>query len=92
MLVVPPRLSTSQIYTLAFTCGVCLGRNQKQVSKQAYHHGTVIIKCDSCAKRKSKLKNPISLAVHLVTDHLNWFENASSAKYKFADEVGDSFF
>ena len=49
-------------YALAFTCKPreyeCGHRAWHRVSKQGYHHGTVLIKCPGCGGR------------HLISDHL----------------------
>jgi mitochondrial protein import protein ZIM17 len=38
--------------------GRCQKRSEETFSKQAYHHGTVIIRCDGCRN------------LHLIADHL----------------------
>lgn len=48
-------------YQLTFTCKACDDRSSHLVSKQAYHGGTVLIKCPGCGNR------------HLIADHLNVF-------------------
>jgi hypothetical protein len=45
-------------YAMVFTCKACGERSAHRVSKQAYHHGTVLITCPGCKKR------------HLMADHL----------------------
>ena len=45
-------------YELTFTCKPCTTRTTHRISKQGYHHGTVLITCPNCKSR------------HLITDHL----------------------
>lgn len=54
------RLDREQIpsYELTFTCNVCKTRSSHRLSKQGYHHGTVLISCPDCKNR------------HLISDHL----------------------
>lgn len=58
----PPdsRLQREQVpsYELTFTCNVCKTRSSHRLSKQGYHHGTVLISCPDCKNR------------HLISDHL----------------------
>ncbi|KAK4098842.1 zf-DNL-domain-containing protein [Parathielavia hyrcaniae] len=48
-------------YELTFTCRPCGTRSRHRVSKQGYHHGTVLIACPSCRNR------------HVIADHLRVF-------------------
>lgn len=48
-------------YELTFTCVPCGGRSSHTVSKQGYHHGSVLITCPSCRNR------------HIISDHLGIF-------------------
>ncbi|KAK2611437.1 hypothetical protein N8I77_004776 [Diaporthe amygdali] len=52
-------------YELTFTCVPCGTRSAHNVSKQGYHHGSVLITCPSCRNR------------HVISDHLNIFGNHS---------------
>jgi len=54
------RLDREQIpsYELTFTCNVCKTRSSHRLSKQGYHHGTILISCPDCKNR------------HLISDHL----------------------
>ena len=51
-------------YMLAFTCKKCDHRSSHTISKQAYHHGTVMVKCPKCNNR------------HLIADHLKIFHDS----------------
>lgn len=48
-------------YELTFTCVPCGTRSAHNVSKQGYHHGSVLITCPSCRNR------------HVISDHLGIF-------------------
>ncbi|KAI0546541.1 DNL zinc finger-domain-containing protein [Xylaria curta] len=48
-------------YKLRFTCVPCGDRSSHTVSKQGYHHGSVLITCPTCRNR------------HIISDHLNIF-------------------
>ncbi len=54
------RLDRDQVpsYELTFTCNVCKTRSSHRLSKQGYHHGTVLISCPDCKNK------------HLISDHL----------------------
>jgi mitochondrial protein import protein ZIM17 len=55
------RLQSQPHYRLAFTCLPCSTRSTHNVSKQGYHHGSVLITCPSCRNR------------HVISDHLRIF-------------------
>lgn len=60
----PPANTPKQpSYELTFTCVPCGTRSAHNVSKQGYHHGSVLITCPSCRNR------------HIISDHLNIFGN-----------------
>ncbi|KAI5797917.1 DNL zinc finger-domain-containing protein [Peziza echinospora] len=50
-------------YELTFTCKPCGHRSTHVVTKQAYHHGTTLIRCPGCKDR------------HVISDHLKVFGN-----------------
>ncbi|KAI2619256.1 DNL zinc finger-domain-containing protein [Hypoxylon sp. NC1633] len=56
-----PRKLLEPHYELTFTCVPCGERSTHAVSKQGYHHGSVLITCPSCRNR------------HVISDHLNIF-------------------
>jgi protein import protein ZIM17 len=45
-------------YEMTFTCKACTTRSSHRMSKQGYHHGTILITCPGCKNR------------HLIADHL----------------------
>ncbi|KAF6842637.1 DNL zinc finger [Colletotrichum musicola] len=55
------RRETEPHYLLDFTCVPCDTRSRHKVSKQGYHHGSVLITCPSCRNR------------HVISDHLGIF-------------------
>lgn len=52
-------------YIIMYTCGLCEHRQSRSFSKSAYHHGVVLVRCESCDK------------LHLVADNLKWFDEFS---------------
>lgn len=62
-----PELATEKkevpSYDLTFTCKKCSERSTHRISKQGYHHGTILITCQGCKNR------------HLVSDHLKIFSD-----------------
>lgn len=69
--------SQSGIYAMFFTCKVCNTRSGKTFSKDAYHKGVVIIRCDGCQK------------LHLVADNLGWFRDKKVTVEDLAREKGE---
>lgn len=55
-------------YELTFTCVPCGQRSAHRVSKQGYHHGSVLITCPSCRNR------------HVISDHLQLFGGAKTVE------------
>lgn len=53
-------------YQLTFTCKPCSHRSSHQITKQGYHHGTVLITCPNCKNR------------HVISDHLRIFMDEKS--------------
>jgi protein import protein ZIM17 len=52
------RWANTPAYEMSFTCKPCSTRSTHKISKQGYHHGTVLITCPSCRNR------------HLIADHM----------------------
>lgn len=53
-------------YEMTFTCKACTTRSSHRMSKQGYHHGTILITCPGCKNR------------HLIADHLKVCETRLS--------------
>ncbi|KAF3762975.1 hypothetical protein M406DRAFT_264408 [Cryphonectria parasitica EP155] len=71
-----PNTSKQPSYELTFTCVPCGTRSAHNVSKQGYHHGSVLITCPSCRNR------------HIISDHLNIFGNRSITVEELMKERG----
>ena len=52
-------------YEISLTCKPCRHRSTHKISKQGYHHGTVLITCPDCKNR------------HVISDHLKIFADQS---------------
>ncbi|KAI5466032.1 DNL zinc finger-domain-containing protein [Mariannaea sp. PMI_226] len=48
-------------YQISFTCVPCGKPSVHNISKQGYHHGSILITCPTCRNR------------HIISDHLNIF-------------------
>ncbi|KIW03096.1 uncharacterized protein PV09_05741 [Verruconis gallopava] len=57
------RWANTPAYEMTFTCKQCNTRSTHKMSKQGYHHGTVVITCPGCKNR------------HLISDHLKIFSD-----------------
>lgn len=55
------RVKSQPHYELVFTCKPCGERSRHHISKQGYHHGSILISCPSCRNR------------HVISDHLRIF-------------------
>jgi hypothetical protein len=50
---------------IEFTCNKCETRQAKKMNRHSYNSGVVIITCNGCK------------AMHLIADHLGWFDDNS---------------
>ncbi|KAL5596989.1 hypothetical protein BROUX41_006339 [Berkeleyomyces rouxiae] len=64
-------------YQLTFTCVPCDHRSTHIISKQGYHHGSVLIACPNCTNR------------HVISDHLNVFGDRSVTVEQLMKEKGE---
>ncbi|KAL2261368.1 hypothetical protein VTK26DRAFT_4320 [Humicola hyalothermophila] len=60
-----PNILQQPHYELTFTCRPCGTRSRHRVSKQGYHHGSVLVACPGCRNR------------HVISDHLRIFGDKS---------------
>ncbi|KAH6619461.1 DNL zinc finger-domain-containing protein [Chaetomium sp. MPI-SDFR-AT-0129] len=63
-----PNILQQPHYELTFTCRPCSTRSRHRISKQGYHHGTVLVACPECKNK------------HVISDHLRIFSDASEAR------------
>lgn len=71
-----PNTPKQPSYELTFTCVPCDTRSSHNVSKQGYHHGSVLITCPSCRNR------------HVIADHLNIFGAPGITVEKLMEQRG----
>ncbi|KAL7270576.1 hypothetical protein RUND412_006710 [Rhizina undulata] len=69
----PPRPA----YDITFTCRRCSTRSTHNISKQAYHFGTLLISCPGCLNR------------HVITDHLCIFNEKAKTLEDMLAERGE---
>lgn len=63
-------------YYLQFTCRPCGERSSHNISKQGYHHGSVLVTCPGCKNR------------HVISDHLNIFGDRKVTIEQLVQEQG----
>jgi hypothetical protein len=64
-------------YALVFTCKSCTHRSAHRISKQGYHHGSVLVQCPGCKGR------------HLIADHLKVFGDSKVTLEQILAQKGD---
>lgn len=64
-------------FNLYYTCKKCNRRNSNLISKQAYEHGVVIVRCSGCNNN------------HLIADNLKWFKDTSTNIEDILREKGE---
>ncbi|KAF2835699.1 zf-DNL-domain-containing protein, partial [Patellaria atrata CBS 101060] len=63
---------------MSFTCRKCHERSSHKVSKQGYHHGTVLITCTGCKNK------------HLISDHLKIFSDTGITIEEILTKKGET--
>ena len=57
-----------------YTCGQCNTKQSRVFTKNAYHHGVVLVKCEGCG------------CVHCMADNLGWYGSEKWNVEKLKDE------
>jgi hypothetical protein len=63
---------------MMYTCKVCETRSARQISKQGYYHGSVIVRCPGCK------------GLHMISDHLGWFDQGVKDVEEVLRERGEA--
>eukprot|EP00743_Colponemidia_sp_Colp-15_P004885 GILK01005265.1.p1 GENE.GILK01005265.1~~GILK01005265.1.p1 ORF type:complete len:222 (-),score=24.69 GILK01005265.1:148-813(-) len=66
------------LFVMAATCSKCSTRFVKQVTKNAYYKGVVIVQCPGCK------------SLHLIADHLGWYSDKGTHIEQILAERGES--
>ncbi|KAK6433040.1 hypothetical protein LTR95_010784 [Oleoguttula sp. CCFEE 5521] len=64
-------------YQMTFTCKECQERSSHRITKQAYHHGTVLVTCPGCKNR------------HLIADNMKIFSDKKVTLEDIMREKGE---
>lgn len=60
-----------------FTCKKCDNRTTRMFTKNSYHYGVVLIRCEKCE------------GLHLIADNLGWFDDGISNIEQFLQQKGE---
>ena len=71
------KIGSSGQYMIMYTCGVCDHRQSRTFTKDAYHKGIVIVRCEGCEKQ------------HLIADNLGWFHDGGKNIEQIMQEKGE---
>ncbi|KAK8806026.1 hypothetical protein WA171_007112 [Blastocystis sp. BT1] len=74
---IPGSKTTSDVMIIVFTCKVCNTRAARKMSKEAYNHGVVLIRCPGCNN------------LHLIADHLGYFDDNSTNVEQILAQKGE---
>lgn len=67
-----------QLMLAVYTCKVCETRSARRISKSAYEKGSVLLCCPGCKK------------LHVLSDHLGYFDDATVDAAKILEERGET--
>ena len=65
-------------YVIFYTCKKCDSKQSRSFTKNSYHNGVVLVRCDGCQN------------LHLIADNLGWFEEKGVNIEELAKRSGES--
>ena len=74
---IPGTKTTNDVMIIVFTCKGCGTRAARKMSKEAYNHGVVLIRCPGCNN------------LHLIADHLGYFDDNSTNVEQILAQKGE---
>ena len=75
---ISPSSQPPQLMLAVYTCKVCETRSARRISKSAYEKGSVLLCCPGCKK------------LHVLSDHLGYFDDATVDAAKILEERGET--
>jgi hypothetical protein len=69
----------SSHYIIQFTCKKCEHRTTRMFTKNSYHNGIVLIRCEGCEN------------YHLIADNLGWFKDSKTNIEDIMKEKGEDY-